>query len=402
VQAITSGARSQNGRSIKRLRTADADDIKPSAHDFGNEARCELDTRADTCCAGRNCRPIFFTGQQWDVQGFHDDFIPVQDVPIATVATAWSDPYTGQCYILIVHEALYFGNKMNHSLINPNQLRHFGVEVYDNPYEMDPTKSMGIVLPDNNYKIPFLSQGSTVFFTSRYPTDDEMHTYPHVVVTCDQQWDPQKLVMPGGLDELGQTTTDRTIQQIRSNISHGANCHHHMYETDCVTHSIDGNTEQLLMERMIESVNISTLRHSEELVSKTRHSKFTPEHVANLFGCNIGMAKDILACTTQAGVRYAVLPLSRRYRVDHIHLHHTYLAGNWTMDHVESKYKSIRGHTGSIVFSNGNIVVAYPTHTKNDNDSTESLRRLTEDLGIPANLKSDMATSFTGQHTDFQ
>ena len=291
---------------------------------------------------------------------------------------------------------------MNHSLINPNQLRHFGIEVCDNPYETDPRRAMGITIPDGNEKLPFLSQGSTIFFTSRYPTDEEMDTYPHIVITSDQQWDPQRLVMPGGLDESGLSTTDRTIQQIRSNVSHNVNRHHHMYETDCITHSIDGNTEQLLMERMINSVHISEPRRSEELVSKTRHSKFTPEHVATLFGCNIGMAKDILACTTQAGVRHAVLPLSRRYRVDHIHLHHTYLAGNWTMDHVESKYKSIRGHTGSIVFSNGNIVVAYPTLTKNDADCTESLRRLTEDLGIPANLKSDMAASFTGQHTDFQ
>ena len=100
--------------------------------------------------------------------------------------------------------------------------------------------------------------------------------------------------MPGGLDESGRTTTDRTIQQIRSNVSHGMNRHHHMYETDCVTHSIDGNTEQLLIERMINSVNMTIERRSEELISKTRHSKFTPEHVANLFGCNIGMAKDIL------------------------------------------------------------------------------------------------------------
>jgi hypothetical protein len=72
------------------------------------------------------------------------------------------------------------------------------------------------------------------------------------------------------------------------------------------------------------------------------------------------------------------------------------------MDHVEAKFKSIRSHTGSIIFTNGNIVMVYPTHTKNDSDSTESLRRLTEDLGIPANLKSDMAASFVGQHTDFQ
>ena len=154
---------------------------------------------------------------------------------------------------------------------------------------------------------------------------------------------------------------------------------------------------------MINSVHVTHARHVNELgVSKTRHSKFTPEHVSQVFDCTIGMAKDILACTTQEGARHAVMPLSRRYRVDHIHLHHTYLAGNWTMDHAEAKYKSIRGHTGSIIFTNGNIVMVYPTHTKNDSDSTESLRRLTEDLGIPANLKSDTATSFVGQHTDFQ
>ena len=208
VCAITSGQRSRAGRNVKRLKTAEADDIKPSTADFGKEARCELDTRADTCCAGMNCRPIYFTGQQCDVQGFHDDFTPVPNVPIATVATAWSDPFTGQGYILIIHEVLFFGNNMNHSLINPNQLRHFGVEVYDNPYETDPTRTMGIKIPNSNEILPFLSQGSTVFFTTRYPTDFEMESYPHIVVTSDQQWDPRTLIMPGGLDESGRSTAD--------------------------------------------------------------------------------------------------------------------------------------------------------------------------------------------------
>ena len=100
------------------------------------------------------------------MQGFHDNFTPVQDVPIATVVTAWSDPYTGQGYILILHEVSYFGNNMTHSLINPNQLRHYGIEVFDNPYDMDPARSMGITMPGSNDVIPFLSQGSTIFFTS--------------------------------------------------------------------------------------------------------------------------------------------------------------------------------------------------------------------------------------------
>ena len=77
------------------------------------------------------------------------------------------------------------------------------------------------------------------------------------------------------------------------------------------------------------------------------------------------MARDILHTTTQKGVRHAVLPLSRRYRINHLNLHAHYLGGKWTMDHVESKYQSIRGHTGSFTISNGNFVAVYPQATKN-------------------------------------
>ncbi len=82
-------------------------------------------------------------------------------MPIATVATAWSDPLTGEGYILIVHEAMYLGNNMDHSLINPNQLRDHGVIVNDNPY--DRATAMGIEL-EHEERIPFYSQGSTQFF----------------------------------------------------------------------------------------------------------------------------------------------------------------------------------------------------------------------------------------------
>ena len=55
-----------------------------------------------------------------------------------------------------------------------------------------------------------------------------------------------------------------------------------------------------------------------------------------------------------------------------------------------------------IVISNGNLAAIYPTASKGDLDSTESLRRFTEEIGIPANLKCDMAAAFVGRHTDFQ
>ena len=112
-------------------------ELPNTAADYGKEARCELDTRADTTCAGINCRPICYTGQHCEAHGFHDELTPIKDVPIATVATAWSDPNTGESFVIIIHEALYFGNSLDHTLVNPNQIRAFGIDVYDNPYERD-------------------------------------------------------------------------------------------------------------------------------------------------------------------------------------------------------------------------------------------------------------------------
>ncbi len=89
------------------------------------------------------------------------------------------------------------------------------------------------------------------------------------------------------------------IQQVTSDASHGVNCHHHMYETNCVSMSLNGNMKQLLMERMISSVHVSSTRHMEEVQSKTQHSQFDPDHVAAVFAVSLDTAKNILTVTTQ-------------------------------------------------------------------------------------------------------
>ncbi len=204
----------------------------------------------------------------------------------------------------------------------------------------------------------------------------------------------------GGDNEPHIYDNDRSVNGIHAQATAWRN--NTRYETDLLAYSIDGNTEQLVYERMIHTVSTSMPRALNELHSTTRHSKHTPEHVSRIFNVGLGMAKDILVASTQKVVRQAVMPLNRRYRVDHIHLNIQYLSGNWTMDHLESKYISIRQHTGSMVFSDGNFVAVYPCKTKNDEDSTEALRRFTEDYGVPAKLKSDMAPNFVGHRTRFQ
>ena len=281
-------------RLIKRVKTDDQF-LSPITLD---NARSELDSRADTICAGLNCRLIHYTGQECTVNGFHNKLGAMEKIPIATVATAWSDEHTGQGFILIMHEVLFFGNNLDHSLINPNQIRHNGFQLFDNPYETDPNRQMGIVINETD-RIPFQSQGTTIYFNSRFPTDLEMETYPHVVLTCEAPWDPSGIAMPGGL------TQDRFVQKVQSLQFHGTNRHHHMYETDCVAYSNFMDTEQLQMERAIKSINVdytSGAVNIAQLHSTTRHSQFTPEHISKIWNVGIGIAKDILSTTTQKGV----------------------------------------------------------------------------------------------------
>ena len=63
------------------------------------------------------------------------DIEPIVGVPIVSGATAWDDPVTGQTYILVINESLYYGNKMDHSLINPNPIRAHGIPLSDNAYD---------------------------------------------------------------------------------------------------------------------------------------------------------------------------------------------------------------------------------------------------------------------------
>ena len=71
--------------------------------------RTSLDSHADTCCAGPNFKVIELSGEKVNLFPFSEKLSTVKDIPIATVATIWEDPHTGEMWLLIIHEALYFG-----------------------------------------------------------------------------------------------------------------------------------------------------------------------------------------------------------------------------------------------------------------------------------------------------
>ena len=144
--------------------------------------RCELDSHADTTVAGANCTVLHFTGKECNVSPFRDDYEPISKVKICTAATAWQSPHTGQTYILVFNEALWMGDFMSHYLINPNQLRHFGTQVQDDPTS---DKPLSIVTEDSGLAMELHINGTIVFANTFTPTDDDLHKHPHIQLTSE-------------------------------------------------------------------------------------------------------------------------------------------------------------------------------------------------------------------------
>eukprot|EP00804_Cyclotella_cryptica_P025211 CCRYP_010328-RA/>CCRYP_010328-RA protein AED:0.46 eAED:0.46 QI:0/-1/0/1/-1/1/1/0/110 len=109
----------------------------------------------------------------------------MKGISVARCATAYTHPVTGTTYILVSNEALYFGKSMDHSLVNPNHVRSFGIPVSDNPF--DTGRPFGIDRED--LYVSFRTKGSTVYFNTRVPSDDELESCKFVELTDgDTEW----------------------------------------------------------------------------------------------------------------------------------------------------------------------------------------------------------------------
>ena len=146
-----------------------------------------MDTHADTCVLGHNFIVLNYTSQVTDVYGYSPELGAIKNIPIVTGATAVDNPTTGETIILVVNEALWYGNCLDHSLLNPNQLRHYGCVVNDNPYDHENSLSIAF---GSNVLLDLTTKGTLIYGVSRTPTSYEIEHCPHHIITSDNIWNP--------------------------------------------------------------------------------------------------------------------------------------------------------------------------------------------------------------------
>ena len=101
----------------------------------GNISVNELDTNAETCCLGSNFTVLRMSSRTADVYPYDPSYKPLYNVPIVSGVTMVTDSITGNSLITVINEALYYGKKLDHSLINTNQLRCYETMVWENPFD---------------------------------------------------------------------------------------------------------------------------------------------------------------------------------------------------------------------------------------------------------------------------
>ena len=162
-----------------------------------DETTLEADSHADTTCLGRGALVLFDYDQPVNVQGY-DPSLGAKQFRTVSGGLAYTHPFTGMRYHLIVHQAIHMPD-LEHHLLCPMQCRANGTVINECPrmYCEHPTEdSHSIISTDENGErvvLPFFLKGVTSHLNvSPLSLEEyEHHGCPRIELTSHHlTWDP--------------------------------------------------------------------------------------------------------------------------------------------------------------------------------------------------------------------
>ena len=247
---------------------------------------------------------------------------------------------------------------MEHSLISPMQLRHYGLQVDQTPRQYDKHSIHGIAFPqddDHSLVIPFHLHGCISYFSSRVPTDDdEMQNCQYIYMTEDATWDPYS-------DKFRQAELP------------------HMNTVDRINQPVADNTGHRTL----------------GLSSRDRRSTVEPPTLAKRLGISTYHAQLTLRNTTQLAVRTIASPLTQRVRTRQAQLRYPRLHCRLYSDTLFSECKSLLGNTCAQAFLVGDCGFSAIYGMPSKSEAGDKLNTFVKTYGIPEVLITDGAKEET-------
>ena len=365
------------------------------------------------------------------VSGFSDEMKPVKGIPVGPCGTVWTD-HEGVESLLVFNEALYFGDRMSHSLLCPNQMRSHGVLVDDIPRQFSPESSHSIQIPEGPL-IPLTIRGVVSGFQSYPPTAAQLHTLPRYDMTSSAPWDPHSKDLAKAEEKypLAKTATVAAASKVTQAPSLGttfARIDHSAANLSRVVSSVTSyqrmmapplelSSDEDIYDRLVSCVRVAAddvpgdglkghldqdvypdgdkRREISSMSTSERASTITPEILSRRWFIGHETAVRTLRVTTQSGVRNVLLPSERKVRKKAPWLKFPSIKGKIYSDQMFSQLASIHGEKGGSIFTNGlGFDAFYPW--KNKGQHHEAIMSFIHEVGVPQTLVSDGAKEMIG------
>ena len=299
-------------------------------------------------------------------------------------AMVWTNVTDGTAYLLIFHESLWMGDKLDHTLVNPNQLRAYGVNVQDNPFDAKP-----LSITTDDASVELYSEGTIICGDTWTPTESELSQLPRHILTSPHDWDPHNICFPSC---NGQPSNSASIESNHSILAVDTLLQHTIYDPIMVESLMSSHVQ---VAEMTMPSTVQDIPSTRTFQSKERHSSITPSDLSERWYIGLGQATQTLKVTTQCLMRSAILPLARWYHADRMFIQPR-IRGTIYTDTMNGRYKSLDGNKYAQVFANESFfAAAYPMEHKRS--AGQALKQYISDFGIPDKLVCDGAAEQVGK-----
>ena len=316
-------------------------------HEMQNGCRLGIDSYADTSCAGKHAHIInFIDGKSVTARSWNNS--ATENLRIADVAYAHDLP-TGQVIILILNQAIYGGNMMEDSLLQPIQCLHHGIEIDVRPRQFyGHEQGVQAIRLSNDLYLDINYDGPLPGIQVRRPTEDEFKHCDKYELTSSDPWSPYE----GGsiINAVGSKYTIQPESELAQQT----------VENSCIISTmlssfdkLYDNIDQDKQMHPVPNTNDTEFMTLCALRSKNKNT-MTPEELAEKWQIGLNTAARTLKATTHTCVR-SVGDITRRFRTEKAHMRYRRLTtrhGLFYVDTLFSKVKSLRGFTCGNLYTN--------------------------------------------------
>jgi hypothetical protein len=331
-----------------------------------SHCHAELDSHADTCGINNTAYVLEYTGKVAEVAGFSKALQTMQDIPIVKAALAYDDSLTGETTILIINQALYFGDQLSHVLLNQNQMRMNGLIVGDCPKHLSRGRSTHSIYTENNeLNIPLQLNGVISYFEVCKPTRNEIETCNHINLTSEHiEWEPYSPHFANQENMLANHNTNKIMAITSINVEH------------------DEIYDKLLHFEQHTNRNLS----ANTMIKKRLFVE--EKELSRKWAVGNKVAEDTIKATTQSFIRSSLHLIKRRFKTKNVTLRYNHIGCRFTsatfFSAKPSLLKKTCGQLFMTEFGFGKIV---PMKLKSE--AGFALQELLQAVGIHAQIHTD-------------